>query len=138
MRKSIVWKLVAMAFVLNAVGLLWIRNEMVEGVRESISSSQEVGLRVVALEPKERAERADRLLVVFNQDLVEDKQIGQAVGWSPFLIEPAAQGNWIWNRKDAMEFKLDEPLRKGNLYSCLLYTSPSPRDRTRSRMPSSA
>ena len=27
-------------------------------------------------------------------------------------------------------------LRKGN--NCLLYTSPSPRDRTRSRMPSSA
>ena len=26
----------------------------------------------------------------------------------------------------------------GFLYSCLLYTSPSPRDRTRSRMPSSA
>ena len=25
-----------------------------------------------------------------------------------------------------------------NYYSCLLYTSPSPRDRTRSRMPSSA
>ena len=27
---------------------------------------------------------------------------------------------------------------KGMMYSCLLYTSPSPRDRTRSRMPSSA
>ena len=26
----------------------------------------------------------------------------------------------------------------GNLHICLLYTSPSPRDRTRSRMPSSA
>ena len=26
----------------------------------------------------------------------------------------------------------------GNMASCLLYTSPSPRDRTRSRMPSSA
>ena len=26
----------------------------------------------------------------------------------------------------------------GWIYSCLLYTSPSPRDRTRSRMPSSA
>ena len=25
-----------------------------------------------------------------------------------------------------------------NVYDCLLYTSPSPRDRTRSRMPSSA
>ena len=27
---------------------------------------------------------------------------------------------------------------KGESYHCLLYTSPSPRDRTRSRMPSSA
>ena len=29
-------------------------------------------------------------------------------------------------------------LASGNVSSCLLYTSPSPRDRTRSRMPSSA
>ena len=27
---------------------------------------------------------------------------------------------------------------KANIFNCLLYTSPSPRDRTRSRMPSSA
>ena len=31
---------------------------------------------------------------------------------------------------------MDRPLRP--LFPCLLYTSPSPRDRTRSRMPSSA
>ena len=31
-----------------------------------------------------------------------------------------------------------DPLKLGVAYSCLLYTSPSPRDRTRSRMPSSA
>ena len=30
------------------------------------------------------------------------------------------------------------PKRKGVLYPCLLYTSPSPRDRQKSRMPSSA
>ena len=30
------------------------------------------------------------------------------------------------------------PSNLGNLIICLLYTSPSPRDRTRSRMPSSA
>ena len=30
------------------------------------------------------------------------------------------------------------PVEGGYLYDCLLYTSPSPRDRTRSRMPSSA
>ena len=29
-------------------------------------------------------------------------------------------------------------LKKGTLYTCLLYTSPSPRDATLSRMPSSA
>ena len=29
-------------------------------------------------------------------------------------------------------------LSEGKVYICLLYTSPSPRDRTRSRMPSSA
>ena len=31
-----------------------------------------------------------------------------------------------------------DPLASGLLIICLLYTSPSPRDRTRSRMPSSA
>ena len=31
-----------------------------------------------------------------------------------------------------------EPLAKGNSNPCLLYTSPSPRDRQKSRMPSSA
>ena len=41
----------------------------------------------------------------------------------------------VFNRgtKPIMIFDID-----GNLLSCLLYTSPSPRDRTRSRMPSSA
>ena len=33
---------------------------------------------------------------------------------------------------------LDDMAKVGYLYRCLLYTSPSPRDRTRSRMPSSA
>ena len=48
--------------------------------------------------------------------------------------------------KDAQRHHLnyiqrDSAAREGEtglLYSCLLYTSPSPRDRTRSRMPSSA
>ena len=33
---------------------------------------------------------------------------------------------------------LDLPYAAGHAHACLLYTSPSPRDRTRSRMPSSA
>ena len=34
--------------------------------------------------------------------------------------------------------KIDEKNKSAEIWSCLLYTSPSPRDRTRSRMPSSA
>ena len=36
------------------------------------------------------------------------------------------------------EFRDDELFGEDGIYTCLLYTSPSPRDRTRSRMPSSA
>ena len=39
----------------------------------------------------------------------------------------------------SLQFKVDyDGVTFDSLYSCLLYTSPSPRDRTRSRMPSSA
>ena len=46
----------------------------------------------------------------------------------------------ILGQNDALYLKLDNPhdVEPGDLYTCLLYTSPSPRDRTRSRMPSSA
>ena len=42
-------------------------------------------------------------------------------------------------RVNAFELKIDSDIEDIiALYNCLLYTSPSPRDRTRSRMPSSA
>ena len=45
--------------------------------------------------------------------------------------------------KSQLSDKLDDAIKKstqedGDIQNCLLYTSPSPRDRTRSRMPSSA
>ena len=43
--------------------------------------------------------------------------------------------DWNFSIFDEGFFTLPED---GRIYSCLLYTSPSPRDRTRSRMPSSA
>ena len=39
---------------------------------------------------------------------------------------------------DSHILELEVPLKEELHYGCLLYTSPSPRDRTRSRMPSSA
>ena len=41
-----------------------------------------------------------------------------------------------WEPQTAPQAWRDDPRRLS--YICLLYTSPSPRDRTRSRMPSSA
>ena len=47
---------------------------------------------------------------------------------------PQFQRAFKWTVHDAI--KLLDSIYQG--YPCLLYTSPSPRDRTRSRMPSSA
>ena len=44
----------------------------------------------------------------------------------------------IKERKESAAKLLLEQMAVNGLESCLLYTSPSPRDRTRSRMPSSA
>ena len=49
--------------------------------------------------------------------------------------------SWTKDRRAGFEGKFDEILERIAKYGaccCLLYTSPSPRDRTRSRMPSSA
>ena len=58
------------------------------------------------------------------------------------LITLGALGLNLWLRLTPFDFVWDgrvpwERLSLGPL-TCLLYTSPSPRDRTRSRMPSSA
>ena len=54
-----------------------------------------------------------------------------------FLVPAGTNTNYIvWNIADS-SIVLDV-LSQDTALSCLLYTSPSPRDRTRSRMPSSA
>ena len=42
----------------------------------------------------------------------------------------------IWTFNEFLDDNFAKPAAE--IYTCLLYTSPSPRDRTRSRMPSSA
>ena len=45
-------------------------------------------------------------------------------------------GQYFPNLRDYIEYR--EPFLGGGSVACLLYTSPSPRDRQKSRMPSSA
>ena len=66
------------------------------------------------------------------RDIVED---GVKKGVVPRELRGAAVG--VWGERKA----LDYVVRTGDrieFYRCLLYTSPSPRDRQKSRMPSSA
>ena len=65
-------------------------------------------------------------LIHFNEDLA--KQLGFPKNLDPEDLVPYVNGN--------KSFKNSSPLAMA--YACLLYTSPSPRDRYISRMPSSA
>ena len=47
-------------------------------------------------------------------------------------------GNWRFNDPSGHSSVFETTHIISSKYTCLLYTSPSPRDRTRSRMPSSA
>jgi len=60
--------------------------------------------------------------------------------WRPFQLNPDMPSGGM-DRRDYLERKFgSENATKfyAQIEDCLLYTSPSPRDRTRSRMPSSA
>ena len=66
----------------------------------------------------------------FGFELLESKKVSSVYAVTPSIATDERGDIWTSFLKDDLE----ELLPKG----CLLYTSPSPRDRTRSRMPSSA
>ena len=89
---------------------------------------------------------AAEAIIFFKKELVGDiaflmKRAGHLLSKMRFVSAQldAYISNDVWLRNakhaNAMGKKLSDGLSKHN---CLLYTSPSPRDRTRSRMPSSA
>ena len=54
------------------------------------------------------------------------------------LMELQSTAHWLVGAPWPAFYASSTPERFGMYHYCLLYTSPSPRDRTRSRMPSSA
>ena len=71
--------------------------------------------------------------VTFNSTMAWDDTLGPRPG---VLVAPTWAGSTDFERAQAL--RLAGLGYVGLDVDCLLYTSPSPRDRTRSRMPSSA
>ena len=80
--------------------------------------------------------RREGLPLPFREHLVAPQRLPLA-GRMLWVNEQGLFGRWEWQdlQGGAPERRLVGRLPR---CSCLLYTSPSPRDRTRSRMPSSA
>ena len=69
------------------------------------------------------------------RDLREDRDMTQAQVASLLGIDQRVYSNYETGKR---EIPLRHLIVLADYYHCLLYTSPSPRDRQKSRMPSSA
>ena len=63
-----------------------------------------------------------------RETLTSNPELFSDISWNLLLLGEETAKKW-----DHSEFNIEHII-----HTCLLYTSPSPRDRTRSRMPSSA
>ena len=78
---------------------------------------------------------APLLILIGNRQLVQ--LLSLIVAWIVFAISLMMMGRVL--ATGAFEYQLGGwPSPYGIVYRCLLYTSPSPRDKRQSRMPSSA
>ena len=102
----------------------------------------------VMVESKEKCKREEkRLSATIEKGMPDSEEIvfkyesEQKPGQIPgdVVLKLKTVGHPMFKRsRDALSMKLSIPLRAALLGFCLLYTSPSPRDATLSRMPSSA
>ena len=77
---------------------------------------------------------AEKILRLIRHELYMDFRY-MDVALSALSYQPKEGIDTLGTEGDHLFYSADHLLR---VYPCLLYTSPSPRDRTRSRMPSSA
>ena len=73
---------------------------------------------------------------VFNKKTVDTDVLSEEIGYDDCVIALGQIPHDILNGLKIKNHKMPHPSPRNRL--CLLYTSPSPRDRQKSRMPSSA
>ena len=97
----------------------------------SIQSFRTLCTKVTNDLQRELSERESKEDVSQEENHISDTEISET------LDELESVNAYLYSIEALMERILDTKF-SNNIESCLLYTSPSPRDRTRSRMPSSA
>ena len=122
-----------------------------QGIKSSAFKSQFLAPLFKAIGPEGRRKFRDLRKSVFSKHSIQVRNTAEWLTVVDGLAEQSALKRFINNRVDAYLYER-ELSRKGRefndskemanylygMYSCLLYTSPSPRDGLLSRMPSSA
>ena len=86
-----------------------------------------------------REDSDDLTLEAFGKAFNKLPSYAPRYAFSTWLFKIAINNCIDHIRKKRLKFlSIDDPIEHNSVNDCLLYTSPSPRDRTRSRMPSSA
>ena len=109
-------------------------DELAESELDLVVAGTKDAIMMVESEAKELTEEQMLGAVMYAHESCEDviKAINK-------LAKKAAKPKWDFEAPDlSAEKKLMKKSAEKGIKACLLYTSPSPRDRTRSRMPSSA
>ena len=116
------WQNLSTAFVI-AASCIWLFTSVISA---ALARYAAVGLIVATLPLLRMIDFVLRPLVTVAEIL--DEGVRRLVGAKMLTNESGAE----------LLESIQDTKRQGGIDSCLLYTSPSPRDRTRSRMPSSA
>lgn len=100
--------LAVMLAVINISGLIWIHHDL---------TTQRGGkLRVMQALPAGSIDQADRLTLVFDEQLIGSNQIGRPASPPPFELSPRADGRWVWDAPDRLSFVFDQPPPPGHAY----------------------
>ena len=126
---------------------LWAKRHIDELLKSDMSDKEEI----ISLSKDFYVVTPHTSLIVLEDDAMYkeyDVERGRKDHWASYdapktievIKEPLERNDWWWGRFEGEDSKIDVKARPKTAQEiiCLLYTSPSPRDATLSRMPSSA
>lgn len=102
------WSLAAILVFVNVLGLIWIRSSLLDPHQPRI--------RVLGVQPQSGLRSADRISILFSDELASPHQVGRPLAESPFAVEPNLPGDWVWSAPDRLELRLTSQVPPGRRY----------------------